>query len=307
MKFANLKWWLPKIICFIAACAFWVYVMNEQNPQVENSYNVTVEARNLDRSLVAVNMPTKVHVRVRMSRSDMIRTRAEDIKAYVDMSQMTSGKYANTPIQVSVPSDETVISVTPKSFDLVIEPYAVKSIPVEINTYGTSTPGYTPTLDSITPDSITIAGSQSQVASAERAVVSVNIAGKTSDFTEYDTINILDGNGNNVTGLDIMPLQVKVSMKVNEDKKTANIPLKVGTTGTVADGYSLGKITIQPAQVTLTAPISFFSKNDYLKLPDVDISGETGTVLKTVTIPAPDNGTVVPTTADVIISIDQKQ
>ena len=48
MRFAKHEWWLPKIFCLIAACALWVYVMNEQNPMVENTYTVPVEVRNLD-------------------------------------------------------------------------------------------------------------------------------------------------------------------------------------------------------------------------------------------------------------------
>ena len=43
----------------MTAFAFWVYVMNEQNPLVENSYTVPVEVRNLDRSLVALNVPQR--------------------------------------------------------------------------------------------------------------------------------------------------------------------------------------------------------------------------------------------------------
>ena len=59
MKYTNLRWWLPKFLCLMTAFAFWVYVMNEQNPLVENSYTVPVEVRNLDRSLVALNVPQR--------------------------------------------------------------------------------------------------------------------------------------------------------------------------------------------------------------------------------------------------------
>jgi len=64
MKYTNLRWWLPKFLCLMAAFAFWVYVMNEQNPLVENSYTVPVEVRNLDRSLVALNVPQRVKVKI---------------------------------------------------------------------------------------------------------------------------------------------------------------------------------------------------------------------------------------------------
>ena len=81
MKYSRTQWWLPKLLCLIAACAFWVYVMNEQNPVMENTYTIPVEVRNLDRSLVATNVPSKVRVKIRMSRSDMISLRTDDIKA----------------------------------------------------------------------------------------------------------------------------------------------------------------------------------------------------------------------------------
>ena len=67
MKYTRFEWWLPKLLCLIAACALWVYVMNEQNPQVENTYTVPVETRNLDRSLVATNVPSTVKVKVPLS------------------------------------------------------------------------------------------------------------------------------------------------------------------------------------------------------------------------------------------------
>ena len=70
----------------MAAFAFWVYVMNEQNPLVENSYTVPVEVRNLDRSLVALNVPQRVKVKIRMNRSDLVSMRSDNIKAYVDLS-----------------------------------------------------------------------------------------------------------------------------------------------------------------------------------------------------------------------------
>ena len=54
MKYSRTQWWLPKLLCLIAACAFWVYVMNEQNPVMENTYTIPVEVRNLDRSIIPI-------------------------------------------------------------------------------------------------------------------------------------------------------------------------------------------------------------------------------------------------------------
>lgn len=226
MKYTRFEWWLPKLLCLIAACALWVYVMNEQNPQVENTYTVPVETRNLDRSLVATNVPSTVKVKVRMSRSDMIYMRSDNIKAYVDLTGITDGDYPNTPIHVSVPGDESVVSVTPKTFDLNVDTYAVKTLPANVQIFGTPETNFSVESKKVTPDTITIAGSSAMIAKADRAVVSVNIAGKEKSFTEFDSVNILDADGNTVTGLDIMPSQVKVAVKMKEATKLGNLPIR---------------------------------------------------------------------------------
>lgn len=305
MKYTRFEWWLPKLLCLIAACALWVYVMNEQNPQVENTYTVPVETRNLDRSLVATNVPSTVKVKVRMSRSDMIYMRSDNIKAYVDLTGITDGDYPNTPIHVSVPGDESVVSVTPKTFDLNVDTYAVKTLPANVQIFGTPETNFSVESKKVTPDTITIAGSSSMIAKADRAVVSVNIAGKEKSFTEFDSVNILDADGNTVTGLDIMPSQVKVAVKMKEETKLGNLPIKIETKGEPAKGYKVGKITVTPPVATLTAPISFFAANRTLDLDPIDVTGASSDIHQVVNVNVPSGGSVAVPKVTVVVEIDK--
>ena len=192
MKYTNPKWWLPKLLCLIAAFSFWIYVMNEQNPLMENSYTIPVEVRNLDRSLVATNVPKNIKAVIRMTRSDMITMRTDNIKAYVDLDGLTDGNYPNTPIRISLPGNETVVSQDISYFDLVIDTYAVKSLPAQVEFIGTPPQGFKAEKKSVTPEYITIAGASHQVELANRAIVSVSVSSKTKDFEEFDAVNILD-------------------------------------------------------------------------------------------------------------------
>ena len=176
MKYAKFHWWLPKVLCLIAACAFWLYVMNEQNPIMTSTYTVPVEVRNLDRSLVALNVPKSVRVDVSMSRNNLMRLRSDDIHAYVDLQNVTDGSYPNTKISVSVPGDGEAVSVTPTYFDLTIDPYAVKSLPITVSFFGDLPEGYRANLRSTTPQGLTIAGSSSSVAAVDRAVDAAALA-----------------------------------------------------------------------------------------------------------------------------------
>lgn len=306
MKYTKYEWWLPKLLCLIAACAFWVYVMNEQNPMVENTYTVPVEIRNLDRSLVAVNVPSKVKAKVRMPRSDMVYMRSDNIKAYVDLTNMTDGEFPNTRIHISVPGDESVISVTPEYFDLMVDTYAVKTLPASVEVFGSPDANFSVESKKATPDTITIAGSSSRIAEANRAVISVNVAGKDKNFVEFDSVNVLDANGNTVTGLDVMPSQVKVNVHMKELTKLGNLPMKVETTGEPAKGYKVGKITINPPVATLTAPISYFEKNQALELPAIDVTGESDTVRKMVDVPVPEGGSTTTTKTMVTVEIEKE-
>lgn len=305
MKYTRFEWWLPKLLCLIAACALWVYVMNEQNPQVENTYTVPVETRNLDRSLVATNVPSTVKVKVRMSRSDMIYMRSDNIKAYVDLTGVTDGDYPNTPIHVSVPGDESVVSVTPKTFDLNVDTYAVKTLPANVQIFGTPETNFSVESKKVTPDTITIAGSSAMIAKADRAVVSVNIAGKEKSFTEFDSVNILDADGNTVTGLDIMPSQVKVAVKMKEATKLGNLPVRIDTKGEPAKGYKVGRITITPSVATITAPISFFSSNKTLDLDPIDVTGASSDIHQVVNVNVPSGGSVAVPKVTVVVEIDK--
>ena len=305
MKYTRFEWWLPKLLCLIAACALWVYVMNEQNPQVENTYTVPVETRNLDRSLVATNVPSTVKVKVRMSRSDMIYMRSDNIKAYVDLTGVTDGDYPNTPIHVSVPGDESVVSVTPKTFDLNVDTYAVKTLPANVQIFGTPETNFSVESKKVTPDTITIAGSSAMIAKADRAVVSVNIAGKEKSFTEFDSVNILDADGNTVTGLDIMPSQVKVAVKMKEATKLGNLPIRIDTKGEPAKGYKVGRITITPSVATITAPISFFSSNKTLDLDPIDVTGTSADIHQVVNVNVPSGGSVAVPKVTVVVEIDK--
>lgn len=305
MNFTKFHWWLPKLLCLILAGAFWLYVMNEQNPIMTNTFTVPVEVRNLDRSLVALNVPKAVRVNVSMSRNGLMQLRSDNIKAYVDLQNVTDGDYPNTKIQVSVPGDGEAVSVTPAYFDLKVDTYAVKSVPITVSFFGDMPDGFKAKLTSTTPGSLTVAGSSSRVGAVDRAVVSVNLAGKKESFSEFDSISVLDANGNTVTGIDMMPSQVKVAVEVAEDAKTANVPLTAKAKGEPAAGYSVEGLSISPSSVTVTAPGSILDHLKSINLGEVDVEGASENVTQRLPIPLPGGAKSIPSSASVEITVER--
>lgn len=303
MKYTKFHWWLPKVLCLISACAFWLYVMNEQNPIMTSTYTVPVEVRNLDRSLVALDVPKSVRVDVSMNRNSLMRLRSDDIHAYVDLQNVTDGTYPNTKISASVPGDGEAVSVTPGYFDLTVDTYAVKSLPITVSFFGDLPEGYKANLKSTTPTSLTVAGSSSSIAAVNRAVASVNLAGKTKSFTEFDSISVMDENGSTVTGIDVMPTQVRVAVDIIEEKKTANVPLTARVKGTPAAGYAAGAPVISPLVVTVTAPGSVLDHMKTINLGEIDVTGASDNVTAQLPVPLPEGADAVPQTASVTVPV----
>ena len=73
-----------KIISVVVACALWLYVINEQNPPIETTFNITVEQHNLGPKLIVTGMPEKIKLKVRAPRTVLSKISASDLKAYVE-------------------------------------------------------------------------------------------------------------------------------------------------------------------------------------------------------------------------------
>ncbi|MFR6110432.1 MAG: hypothetical protein ACLUIQ_02740 [Dialister invisus] len=105
------------------------------------------------------------------------------------------------------------------------------------------------------------------------------MAGKTKDFDEFDAVNVLDADGNTVTGIDIMPTRVRVSVHMSEDQKTGNIPFKPIVKGN-RQKDTKSEITVTPPVATVKAPESYFDKNTVVELEEIDITGAKESVTK---------------------------
>ena len=117
---------------------------------------------------------------------------------------------------------------------------------------------------------------------------------------------VLDADGNTVTGIDIMPTRVRVSVHMSEDQKTGNIPFKPIVKGEPAEGYKVSEITVTPPVATVKAPESYFDKNTVVELEEIDITGAKESVTKKIDIPKPENGMIIPGAVTVHVKIEKE-
>ncbi len=129
---------IPRIICVFLAIVIWLYVIYNDEPDYEKSFDgiqvaITNTALLTDRNLAIygddVTMTTIV---ITGRRGDILAYSAESISAIADVSSITEpGKY-NLPISPEVPEGATVISYYPREVSVTVQQVAEKKASVSV-------------------------------------------------------------------------------------------------------------------------------------------------------------------------------
>lgn len=304
------KWlggnWTAKLICFFVAVFLWVFIMNEQNPLVESSYDLPVEVTHLDTSLVALDAPHSVHIKLRMQRNTMLQLRESDMKAVLDMTDANVGKNENMMLQLILPPGAEVMEQKPLNFTVNVDEMASKTIQVTAKVAGDPADDHGGAVTSITPNVVTITGPSSLVSQVKTAQTVIHTAGRKADFDIVAAVALYDAKGNKVNGVTLAPENVLVKMKLTPLRVEKTLPLAVQTSGAPARGWRVDAIEIVPREATLTGEKSQLDALSAWQLPAVSVSGEAGEVIRQVAIPVPSNGTATPETAQVRVILKEE-
>ncbi len=308
------------LLAFILALAVWVTAVTSADPDETDTLPapVPIEFIGQDASLVqTASLPSSVQITLRAPRSvwEQIRADPSAVRAIVDMTGLAAGTHRlEVVVQVSV-QPVRVLSVTPSTVNLVLEPLAFATLPVQLVVSGELAPGYQIGEVVLTPQKVDFFGPQSlvkQVASLQAAITLQNE--RVSIETDLP-ITALDASGNPINGLTFSPQSIQATIPVVQLGGYRDLVVKVVTTGSPTSGYRLESVEAYPPIVTVysgntdlieslpgyveTMPLSLSgAKEDietYLNLvlpPDVTIVGETNILVKVGIAPIEGSSTI---------------
>jgi len=308
------------LLAFILALAVWVTAVTSADPDETDTLPapVPIEFIGQDASLVqTASLPSSVQITLRAPRSvwEQIRADPSAVRAIVDMTGLAAGTHRlEVVVQVSV-QPVRVLSVTPSTVNLVLEPLAFATLPVQLVVSGELAPGYQIGEVVLTPQKVDFFGPQSlvkQVASLQAAITLQNE--RVSIETDLP-ITALDASGNSINGLTFSPQSIQATIPVVQLGGYRDLVVKVVTTGSPTSGYRLESVEAYPPIVTVysgntdlieslpgyveTMPLSLSgAKEDietYLNLvlpPDVTIVGETNILVKVGIAPIEGSSTI---------------
>ena len=277
-----------KLLSLLLASIMWIVIINLDDPTISRTYQgVTVEITN--ESAIAslgqvydVVEGRTVTVSVKGKRSVVDKIKASDLKASVDLSNISSfNKVEITASCEKYAYENLEITAKPKLMEITLENRGEKQVNVKVVTTGTPANGYSVGMVEAKPVMLAVSGAESVVERIAEARVTVDVGGETETFTKKNLEpKLYDENGKEIDASRLTLNKTKVAATVNI-LKVKNIPIEVTTTGTPASGYGVQQIDYDPQTIQVAGLDNELSALASIPI-QVDVEGAKSDVEQTI-------------------------
>ncbi len=246
-----------KLISILFAIILWSFVTTQTNPErTKVLYDIPVTLQGVEtleskgftvRDNFTENTPT-ITVRISAKYSEYRYIDSSVVFASLDVSNLSTDGTAGVNVSVvfSNVADATLISVEPRTINVVVDKIAEAEIPFEVSTFGTlveNLVSFSPQY----PEKITIKGSSYYVERISKAIADVDLSKLSDGDVIKQGCRFVDENNNliNFTGPSVsidMDIQTKKTVPVNTVNAAQN-------QHKLADGYQLDSITVDNVEL----------------------------------------------------------
>ena len=277
----------------VLALVSWMVVSSLTNPpqraRVEGiPLQVVPPASNLR---VEGELPNGVSAIVQAPESVMRTLRNTSFQAVISLADLPPGLH-HLPVQVT-PADRRVrvLNVEPPAVDVQLVEVITRTIPVvvQLTERATLPPAFEVTgLPTTEPDAVTVEGPAPKVTRIARAEVQVTLRDVRTTIQESRPVLLLDQRGEVVTGVDVYPQAVLVTVPIRRRLDTRDVAVHPMIDGKPARGYWLRSLDVTPDTVTLQGPPPLLEEiGGFVDTLPINIEGAVGTVERKVPLDVP--------------------
>ncbi|TJX65214.1 hypothetical protein E8P77_10725 [Soehngenia saccharolytica] len=266
-----------KLATLVVAILLWSYVMSEVNPVIRKEFkNITVNYLNvqsLERQGLVIMSPesAKVNVEITGKKKEVDKVLASNIYAEVDLSGYGEGQ-VRVPISVKLlnnTADVSVSNISPQEVLFTLEKTIPKEITITPETIGELPEKYVVGEITSEPETIIIRGPRSWVNEVDKAVATVDVTNKTKDFTDTVPIKLLNGEGEEVVGVEKEPSFAKLTVPILQTKE---LPVELVIEGDAPENTSITNILLNPSTVKVKGYEQDLNLLENIKTKPVDIN-----------------------------------
>ena len=265
-----------KIISLLFAILFWLYVMDQVNPEmVKELENIKVELLNTpsvtQSGLVIMNEQDYfVNVKVKGRRNDLFDVTNDDVRVTADLTGYGKGD-VSVPLETRTFNGSfSVDDLSQKEIKIFLDKVVEISKPVNLSTVGETKSGYVKGELEYDPQEISVRGPESYVNTVAMIFGEMKIGGTTNDLSKEIPVMPVDNDGNIVNGVTLGRDYVRASIGIT---KLKTLSLNERMSGQAAEGYEIVKVQINPAAVTVRGSEADVDVLERLYTKPIDISG----------------------------------
>ena len=293
-----------RIICLLVACGLWVYVMTDQNPIMERNVEVRLQQMNLPNHMMAFNVPDKVVVKVRGTRTKVSDNLENKIVATLNMKTATEGQQT-IPVKVSFANGD-VVQVIPSEVSVYVDTVSEKKVPVVTRIVGTISNDMTIGHSTITPPQVTLRGATHRIDKVNKVVAPIDVTDHQGDFQSESELVAVSDDGYDIPNMKIIPERVMVQATMVSQMLSVDIPVKLVMSGELPKGIIVTKSEVLPDKVRITAPPSMLKELKAINTKPVDVSKLEGSMVVAAELDLPEK--VIPElrTVQIRLSVERQ-
>jgi YbbR domain-containing protein len=289
------------LLAFALAVAIWVTAVTAANPDETQVYPqpIQIDFIGQDPGLIMTgwSIPRQVQITLRAPHSvwQGLLTGEIPVRAVVDLTGLGSGKHT-VSVQTQVGTRPIlIISVSPESFDLVLEPQVTRNLAINLTLTSQPAIGYQVGSYVMNPAKVVITGAESLISRVDHIQATLDLTDARQDINISIPVQLVDVNGNLVTGVTVIPENVLVSLPVIQQGGYRDLAVKVMTIGNPAIGYSLISVAAFPPIVTVYSANSetIDSMPGYVETDSLDLGGAKADIEKQLGIILPPGVTLI--------------
>jgi YbbR domain-containing protein len=183
--------------------------------------------------------------------------------------------------------DVEVVSVTPAAVQVTLEEESTKQVTVQVNRQGTPAQGVTVSSVEASPTTARVTGAASLVARVQSAVADVNLTGIRVTQEQQYSLAARDASGADIRPLRIEPSAAAVRIAVTQVEVSWGVTVSLQTRGSVAEGYNLTGVTVDPQLITIQGPLAQVQAITFVPTEEVDLSNLRANQTRTVRLQLP--------------------
>jgi len=304
------------------AFALWIFVSFTQNPDQRSSFEgVPVDVEGLAPGLLVVdkeglpkaNRPTVI-ISAEGEEATIQTVRQSDLRAFVDLSGLAAGEHSNVPVIVErnrAGLARLALTSDPAFLSFRLEQEITRTVPLTVEVIGNVPFSFAKgeprlTQDGRPVDSVLIRGPQSRVDRVGLARVVADIDRLTGNYSSSRPVEILSQDGQEVAGVTAEPASIDVLVPIASSAGIKRVPVVPRLVGVPASGQIVSAVSVDPQFVQLTGGADALDSVERIETFDVDITGATRTISRTVAMRVPANTSLAsgePATATVLVQI----